>query len=67
MQDGVEISRGGPMRILSSMDWRISFASTVHQLHVITSSPAKRQDGTNTITLSNYRVQALLKTQSMLV
>ena len=55
------------MHSLSSMDWRISFASTVHQLHVIMSSPAERQDGTNTLTLSTDRVRALLKTQSLLV
>ena len=67
MQDGVEFLRGGTMCSLSSMDWRISFASTVHQLHVITLSPAERQDGTNTLTLSTDRVRALLKTQSLLV
>jgi hypothetical protein len=54
MQNGIEFLRGGTMRSLSSMDWRISFASTVHQLHVIMLSPAERQDGTNTLTLSTY-------------
>jgi hypothetical protein len=55
------------MRGLSSMDWTISFPSTAHQVHVIMSSPAERQDGTNTLTLSTDRVRALLKTQSLLV